>query len=126
MRAAGTPTLDGFNYKTVGMDAMLLEFLEVDGDALEAYVLQGRDDEQIYAWIAERARRYGVSDAKALNHRVLDLGDRNEKERLAFAAHRDERYPGRSDLLAFVDLIEADEGGLIRARPLPNSAYEPT
>ncbi|HEY1883769.1 MAG TPA: DUF5069 domain-containing protein [Candidatus Cybelea sp.] len=125
MRAVGTPTLDGYNYKTVGMDATVLGFLEVDGDVLEAYVREGHNDDRVYAWIQAHGRHYDAADAQDLNHRILDRGQRSDDEKATFEARRAQRYPGREDLRYYVDLIEADEGGAIRARPLPKSAYEP-
>jgi|SRR5579883_1024238 len=125
MRAVGTPALGGFNYKTAGMDAVVLEFLGVDAEALEGFVGTGARDEEVYAWIERFARRYSADEARALNENILNMGQRTADEREVFEARRDERYPGRTDLRYYVDLIEADESGVILERPLPRSYYDP-
>jgi hypothetical protein len=125
MRAAGTPALDGYNYKTVGMDAILLKFLQLDPDAMEAYVKAGHTNAEIYEWVRQNARAYTADEATELNHQILDRGQRSDEERAAFEARREVGFPGRTDLRYFADLIEADEGGEILQRPLPAAAYDP-
>ena len=124
MRAAGTAALDGYNYKTVGMDAEVIEFLAVDADTMEAAVKAANSDAEIFGWIAKHARRWTRQEAIALNHAILDDGQRSEDERQRFEARRLQRYPDRP-LQYYVDLIEADAGRPIRTRPLPDCCYEP-
>jgi hypothetical protein len=125
MRAAGTPALEAFNYKTNGMDAMLLEFLRLDGDALELVVRERPQDSDALAWIRANAREYSAEESLSFNHSILDLGQESDEQRQAFERRRDQRYPGRLDLQYYVDLIEADEGGTIQPRPLRDSFYDP-
>jgi hypothetical protein len=124
MRAAGTAALDGYNYKTVGMDAEVIEFLGVDADALEAAVKTAASDAEVFDWISMHARKWTRQEAIALNHAILDDGQRSHEERERFEARRLQRYPDRA-LHYYVDLIEADAGRPIRARPLPDRCYEP-
>jgi hypothetical protein len=124
MRAAGTRALEGYNYKTIGMDAILLRFLGVDADAMEATVKSGASDAEVFAWLRANARKWTGEEAIELNHHILDRGQRTEEERSSFEARRLERYPDVR-LEYYVDLIEADAGRPIRQRPLPQSCYEP-
>jgi hypothetical protein len=123
MRASGTAALDGYNYKTAGMDAVLLEFLAVDADAMEAAAKAGTDAE-VFVWVSNNARKWTREEAISLNHAILDSGQRSDDERASFEARRLQRYPDRP-LQYFVDLIESDAGRPIRARPLPDRCYDP-
>jgi hypothetical protein len=124
MRASGTAALDGYNYKTAGMDATVLEFLAVDADAMEAVVKASPSDVEVLAWVSDNAREWTREDAIALNHEILDSGQRSDEERANFEARRLQRYPERP-LEYYVDLIEADAGRPIRTRPLPPNCYDP-
>jgi hypothetical protein len=124
MRAGGTAALDGYNYKTVGMDAELIEFLGVGADAMEAAVKSATSDAEVFDWISAHARTWTRQEAVALNHAILDDGQRSDDERAQFEARRLQRYPDRP-LQYYVDLIEADAGRPIRSRPLPARCYEP-
>jgi hypothetical protein len=126
MRAAGTSALDCYNYKTAGMDATLLQFLDVDGDAMERAVKALPADEEVLQWVDRYARRWTREEAVEFNRAILDCGQRTEEERQAFERRRQERYPDRPELCFFVDLIEADAGRPIRARPLSPSCYDPS
>jgi hypothetical protein len=124
MRASGTAALDGYNYKTVGMDADLIEFLAVDADAMESAVKAAASDAEVLGWISRNARKWTREDAIAHNHAILDSGQRSDDERASFEARRLQRYPDRP-LQYYVDLIEADAGRPIRTRPLPDRCYDP-
>jgi hypothetical protein len=124
MRASGTAALDGYNYKTVGMDAELVEFLGVDADTMEAAVKAAASDVEVLDWISRNARKWTREAAVAHNHAILDSGQRSDDERARFEARRLQRYPDRP-LQYYVDLIEADAGRPIRTRPLSNCCYDP-
>jgi hypothetical protein len=124
MRASGTAALDGYNYKTAGMDAELIEFLAVDADAMEAAVKAVASDAEVLVWISKNARKWTREEAIAYNHAILDDGQGSDDERARFEARRLQRYPDRP-LQYYVDLIEADAGRPIRSRPLSDCCYDP-
>jgi hypothetical protein len=124
MRASGTAALEGYNYKTVGMDAALIEFLGVDADVMEAVVKAAPSDVEVLDWISKNARKWTREEAVAHNHAILDSGQRSDDERAGFEARRLQRYPDRP-LQYYVDLSEADAGRPIRTRPLSNCCYDP-
>jgi hypothetical protein len=124
MRASGTAALDGYNYKTAGMDAELIEFLAVDADAMESAVKAAASDSEVLNWISKNARKWTRQDAIAHNHAILDSGQRSDDERAQFEARRLQRYPEKP-LQYYVDLIEADAGRPIRTRPLSDRCYDP-
>jgi hypothetical protein len=102
--------LSGYNYKTVGFDKHLLDFLKLDPDVFEQ-VANERDDAAILQWIGENGAQHSLEEREQWNEAMIS--------RHPDTAAKTERFnhflkeaggEGRKDIRTYFDLIEIDEG----------------
>ena len=111
--------IQDYNYLTVGFDKFLLDLLQIKGSELEARVLQGGTDEDVFAWIQARTRQLSDEDIREWNERILrggpkdDTGRQRFQDRLAgIAAKRGVPVSSLPTITTWSDVIELDEDRL--------------
>jgi hypothetical protein len=111
--------IQDYNYLTVGFDKFLLDLLQIKGSELEARVLQGGTDEDVFAWIQARARPLSDEDIREWNGRILrggpkdDAGRQRFQDRLAgIAAKRGVLVSSLPTITTWSEVIELDEDRL--------------
>ena len=103
--------LDGYNYKTVGFDKHLLAFLKLDPDAFEEAANRLDDDEQILAWIGERAVKHSPEEIERWNEAMINRHPDSAVKKARFLHFLKEAGgEQRADIRTYFDLIEFDEG----------------
>jgi hypothetical protein len=105
--------LDGYNYKTVGFDKHLLEFLKLDGDALEEIANQLHDDAAILEWVLENCAKHSPEAIEQWNQAMISRHPDTATKKARFLHFLKEAGgEGRKDIRTYFDLIEFDEGRL--------------
>src|SRR2546430_3040912 len=63
--------LEGYNYKTVGFDKHLLEFLKIDPDAFEKVANEQQDDFAILDWISKHGASHTSEEVEQWNQSMI-------------------------------------------------------
>jgi hypothetical protein len=105
--------LNGYNYRTVGFDKHLLEFLKLDGDALEEIANQLDDDAAILEWVQENGAKHSPEAIEQWNQAMISRHPGTAAKEARFLHFLKEAGgEGRKDIRTYFDLIEFDEGRL--------------
>jgi len=91
------------------LDQMLLEFLKVDADAFYETVRKN-DDPGLVAWLKEAATLHRPEEVEAWNQAFLNRKPRNEESQRRFDEIRNRLAPHRTDITAWPDLLDLEEG----------------
>ena len=103
--------LDGYNYKTVGFDKHLLDFLQLDADAFEDAANRLEDDAAILEWVRENGTAHSPEAIEEWNQALIARHPDTGEKRVRFARLLKEAGgEGREDIRTYFDLIEFDEG----------------
>lgn len=114
-RAKSAGTLSDYLYPCP-LDQVLLEFLGLTGEAfLDAAATE--DDARVVEWVRQQGTAHQPEDIERWNREFLSRGPNDEESRRRFLAKRERLAPGRTDLTAWVDLLDVEEG-----RPCPPAA----
>lgn len=97
------------------LDHMLLEFLKIEPDAFYAAV-QEQDDPQLAAWVKKNATPRTPGEVEAWNQTFLNRKPRNEESQSRFNEIRNRLAPNRTDITAWPDLLDLEEGREVPAR----------
>lgn len=103
--------LDGYNYKTVGFDKHLLQFLQVDPDAFEKAATELKDDAAILEWLRQNGVAHSEEEIEHWNQAMISRHPDTAVKRARFNHFLKEAGgEGRTDIATYFDLIEFDEG----------------
>ncbi|MBI3597040.1 MAG: DUF5069 domain-containing protein [Nitrospirae bacterium] len=91
------------------LDHMLLEFLKIDPNAFYEAV-QNQDDRELLAWLNNDATARSPEEVEAWNQTFLNRKPRNEESQRRFNEIRDRLAPHRTDITAWPDLLDLEEG----------------
>lgn len=108
-----------YNYLTAGFDKYLLDFLQLDGAALEARVHQGGTDQELLAWVQSMARPLSDDDIRRWNEWIMTARPQDESDRIRYHRRLEEiaRKRGISvsslpPIHTWTEAIDLDEGRL--------------
>jgi hypothetical protein len=113
-RAKAAGTLGEYIYPCP-LDQALLEFLFIDADDFYEAV-QKRDDQEFLAWLKEHTKRRSAEEVESWNQTFLDRKPRNEASLQRFLETRNRLAPGRTDITAWPDLLDLEEGREVPVR----------
>jgi hypothetical protein len=102
--------LNGYNYKTVGFDRHLLNFLHLDGDQFEEIVCGAANDLIVLQWVLQNGRAHPPIEIEAWNESMIsrrpDTPEKVERfKRILAEVGGDET----SGVETYFDLIEFEE-----------------
>jgi hypothetical protein len=102
--------LDGYNYKTVGFDKHLLEFLKLDGDVLEEIANQLDNDAAILKWMQENGAKHSPEAIEQWNQAMISRHPDTAAKKARFLHFLKEAGGERRKAVrTYFDLIEFDE-----------------
>ncbi|MEC4889763.1 MAG: DUF5069 domain-containing protein [Nitrospira sp.] len=111
--------IQGYNYLTVGFDKDLLDFLQLDGTAVEERVRQGGTDQELLAWVQSIARPLSDEDIRQWNERILTGQPQDESARIRYHRRLEEIARKRGipvsrlpPIHTWAEAIDLDEGRL--------------
>jgi hypothetical protein len=92
------------------MDDRLMKFAEITADQFTASVKTNPSDEAVADWFAQTAKAHPPAKLDAWNRMMLTRGPSTPKKRAYFKKLRDAVDPSRTDLTAWADLQDLEEG----------------
>ena len=105
--------LDGYNYKTVGFDKHLLNFLKIEGDAFEEAVHRLESDDAIFSWVQKSCVKHSNEEIEHWNQAMISRHPDTAAKKARFSHFlKQSGGAGRKDIRTYFDLIEFDEGRL--------------
>lgn len=92
------------------MDERLLEFAGITSDQFTAAVKTNPADEGVAAWFRQTAQPHPTAELDEWNKKLLARGPSSPESLEKFKTYRDAVDPSRTDLTAWSDLQDLEEG----------------
>ena len=101
------------------LDQRLLDFAGIDPELLLDQVRR-HQDETVVRWWTAMAKPHSDAEREAWNRVMETRGPDSEEKWAYFRSVRDKIDPTRSDIVAWADLLDLEEGRPVPHRPTPN------
>ena len=98
------------------MDARLMDFSGITADQFTATVKSNPTDEGVTEWFRQTVKSHSATELEAWNRMMLTRGPSTPKKQNSFNKLRDAVDPTRTDLTAWSDLQDLEEGRLVPKR----------
>jgi hypothetical protein len=98
------------------IDERLMEFAGIKSDQFTAAVRANPTDEGVVAWFRQVAKPHQPEELEAWNHRLLLRGPSSPESAEKFKKYRDAVDPVRTDITAWSDLQDLEEGRVVPRR----------
>ena len=98
------------------MDERLLEFIRLTSDQFTAAVKANATDEEVLAWVQQHAQAHQPEELEDWNQRLLLRGPSSPESAAKFKKYLDAIDPLRTDLTAWSDLQDLEEGRIVPQR----------
>ena len=112
LQASGELPEDYFPYLGTGFDGRCVDFLQVDYDALKAFVLEGASEAEILEWLRQHGATRTEDEKLIWNEFMIKRGWRDSPPQVdAFQNYKEKYgYGDRKDILTYFEFFEVDEG----------------
>ena len=98
------------------MDERLMEFAGITSDQFSDAVKANPTDEGVVAWFQLVAKPHSLRELEDWNRRLLLRGPSSPESMANFRKYRDAVDPSRTDLSAWADLQDLEEGRVVPRR----------
>lgn len=98
------------------MDDRLMEFAGVTADQFTVAVKANPTDEGVAAWFRQMAKPHGPAEVEEWNQKLLRRGPSSPESMERFKKYRDAVDRSRTDLTAWSDLQDLEEGRTVPRR----------
>ncbi len=98
------------------MDIRLLEFAGITSDQFTAAVKSHQADEEVVEWFREVAEPRSAAELEEWNNELLARGPSSPESAARFKHYRDAVDPSRTDITAWADLQDLEEGRTVPRR----------
>ena len=98
------------------MDERLLEFVRLTSDQFTVAVTTNTTDEGVLAWFQQHAQPHQPAEVEDWNQRLLARGPSSPESAIRFRKYLDAIDPSRTDLTAWSDLQDLEEGRIVPRR----------
>ena len=98
------------------MDERLFEFAGITSAQFTAAVQMNHTDEDVAVWFRQTARRHSAEELDSFNQALLKRGPSSPESARKFNKYRDAVDPSRTDLTAWSDLQDLEEGRIVPKR----------
>ena len=98
------------------MDFRLLEFAGLTADLFTAIVNANPTDDGVAKWFRKTAKTHSPAEVEKWNEMMLTRGPSTPEKQEYFNTLRDAVDPSRTDLTAWSDLQELEEGRIVQKR----------
>ena len=92
------------------MDERLMEFVGITADQFTATVTSNQTDEGVAQWFRKTAKAHAPAELDAWNRMMLNRGPSTPASMARFKKYLDAVDPSRTDLTAWADLQDLEEG----------------
>lgn len=102
------------------MDERLLDFTGITSDQFTAAVKANTTDEAVAAWFQQQAKPHAQAELDEWNRTLLTRGPSSPESAVKFKKYLDAIDPSRTDVTAWSDLQDLEEGRVVPKRdPAP-------
>jgi hypothetical protein len=98
------------------MDDRLMEFAGITADQFTASVKANPSDQAVADWFTQTVKTHPPAELEAWNRMMLTRGPSTPKKRAYFNKLRNQIDPSRTDLTAWADLQDLEEGRTVPRR----------
>ncbi len=98
------------------MDDRLLEFAGITSEQFTAAVKANQTDEGVATWFEEQAKPHQPAELEEWNQKLLARGPSSPESAVRFKKYLDEIDPSRTDITAWSDLQDLEEGRVVPRR----------
>ena len=98
------------------MDDRLMEFAGITADQFTAAVKANPSDVAVAKWFTQMAKAHPPAELEAWNRMMLSRGPSSPQSLMKFRKYRDAIDPSRTDLTAWSDLQDLEEGRTVPKR----------
>jgi len=98
------------------MDERLMEFAGITSDYFTAAVKANPTDEEVATWFRQTAKPHQPAELEDWNQKLLLRGPSSPESMAKFKKYRDAVDPSRTDLTAWSDLQDLEEGRTVPKR----------
>ena len=98
------------------LDERLLEFAGLTSGQFTAAVKANPTDDGVSAWFAQTARSHSPAELKEWNRKLLARGPSSPESAARFKKYLDKIDPSRTDITAWSDLQDLEEGRAVPRR----------
>ncbi|HEX4969097.1 MAG TPA: DUF5069 domain-containing protein [Nitrospiraceae bacterium] len=98
------------------MDDRLMEFGGITADQFTAAVKANPSDDAVAKWFAQTTKAHLPAELEAWNRMMLSRGPSSPQSMVKFKKYRDAIDPSRTDLTAWSDLQDLEEGRTVPKR----------
>lgn len=98
------------------MDDRLLEFTGITADQFTAAVKAHPTDDGVAEWLRRTATPHDTVELETWNNRLLERGPSSPESAAKFNRYRDAVDPSRTDITAWSDLQDLEEGRSVPRR----------
>jgi hypothetical protein len=98
------------------MDERLMEFAGITADQFTAAVKANPSDKAVATWFTQKANAHPQAELEAWNRMMLNRGPSSPQSMVKFKKYRDAIDPSRTDLTAWSDLQDLEEGRTVPKR----------
>jgi hypothetical protein len=98
------------------MDERLMEFAGITADQFTAAVKANPSDGAVARWFTQVAKAHPPAELEAWNRMMLSRGPSSPQSMVKFKKYRDAVDPSRTDLTAWSDLQDLEEGRTVPKR----------
>ena len=101
------------------MDDRLMEFTGITSDQFTATVKANPSDEAVVKWFTRTAKSHPPAELEAWNRMMLNRGPSSPESMARFKKYLGAVDPSRTDLTAWADLQDLEEGRTVPKRTAP-------
>lgn len=98
------------------MDDRLMEFAGITADQFTATVKTNPSDDTVAKWLAQTAKTHTPAELESWNRMMLSRGPSSPASIVKFKKYLDAIDPSRTDLTAWADLQDLEEGRTVPKR----------
>ena len=98
------------------MDERLMDFAGITSEQFTAAVKANPTDEDVVAWFRQAAKPHPPEHLEAWNRELLARGPSSPESAERFRKYRDAIDPSRTDITAWADLQDLEEGHIVPRR----------
>jgi Domain of unknown function (DUF5069) len=98
------------------MDERLMEFIGITSEQFTAAVNANSTDEGVVAWFKQEAKPHSLTEVEEWNQKLLARGPSSPESAARFKKYLAAIDPSRTDLTAWSDLQDLEEGRVVPKR----------
>ena len=98
------------------MDERLMEFAGITSEQFTAAIKENPTDQGVEVWFCKMAKPHPPADLEAWNRQLLARGPSSAESAERFKKYRDAVDPSRTDITAWADLQDLEEGRTVPRR----------